>query len=93
MDAHTFTLATLSIIRNTCWQSKFQSLNGHPRFKLVQARTPEDMLNSAKEYFPSSDTYISAAAIGDIVFKHSQSKLKKESLGDSIPISQGPDVF
>lgn len=64
-----------------------------PNSKVIRVSTTREMHEAVKEHFESHDTYISSAALSDIEFAQSQSKMKKGDLGNSISISKAPDVL
>ncbi len=69
------------------------NLQGHPNFKLVKAATTSLMKEAALKTFPEADLYISTGAIADIEFDFSSEKIKKESMGNSLPFHQAPDIL
>lgn len=68
-------------------------LNGHPHFILVKAPTTALMKEAALKVFPTADLYISTGAIADIEFDPSDIKIKKESMGHSLPFKQAADIL
>jgi phosphopantothenoylcysteine decarboxylase/phosphopantothenate--cysteine ligase len=68
-------------------------LNGHPHFRLIPTPTTAQMEEAALKVFPESDLYISTGAIADIEFDPSDIKLKKESMGQSLPFKQAADIL
>lgn len=73
--------------------SSVENLLGHPRFTMVKAPTTEIMKTEALKRFPSSELYISTGAIADIEFEPASQKIKKESMGDSIPFRKAADIM
>jgi phosphopantothenoylcysteine decarboxylase/phosphopantothenate--cysteine ligase len=51
------------------------------------------MKDAAVKFFPGSDLYISTGAIADIEFDPSEVKLKKETMGNSLPFKQAADIL
>jgi phosphopantothenoylcysteine decarboxylase/phosphopantothenate--cysteine ligase len=72
---------------------KLNLFSKHPNFKLVRAKTVEDMKNAVLSEMPHADLYISAAAISDIEFDMSNEKIKKESMGDTLKIKKATDIL
>lgn len=68
-------------------------LTAHPGYTLHRVTTTTDMRDKVMELMPDMDLYISAAAPGDIEFAVKDTKLKKENLGDSLPILRAPDIL
>ncbi len=68
-------------------------LVGHPNFELIKAPTTSLMRDAAVKHFPSSDLYISTGAIADIEFDVATGKIKKESMGTTLPFHQAPDIL
>ena len=73
--------------------TQIDNLLGHPKFKLLKTPTTTKMKEAALAVFPSSDLYISTGAIADIEFEAASSKLKKETMGNSLPFHQAPDIL
>jgi phosphopantothenoylcysteine decarboxylase/phosphopantothenate--cysteine ligase len=68
-------------------------LKGHPNFKLIKTPTTALMKEAALKEFPSSDLYISTGAIADIEFDPADMKIKKESMGTTLPFKQAADIL
>lgn len=73
--------------------SDVDNLQGHPHFTLQKTPTTELMKVAALENFPGSDLYISTGAIADIEFEITTEKIKKESMGNSLPFKQAADIL
>ncbi|MES2527675.1 MAG: bifunctional phosphopantothenoylcysteine decarboxylase/phosphopantothenate--cysteine ligase CoaBC [Bdellovibrionota bacterium] len=73
--------------------SSVENLIGHPHFTLVKAPTTEVMKKEALKRFPEASLYISTGAIADIEFEPATSKIKKESMGNSLPFRQAADIM
>jgi phosphopantothenoylcysteine decarboxylase/phosphopantothenate--cysteine ligase len=73
--------------------SKLNLFSKHPNFKLIRAKTVEDMKNAVLTELPSADLYISSAAISDIEFDVSDSKIKKDTMGDHLKIKPACDIL
>ena len=73
--------------------SEVENLLGHPLFKLIKTPTTALMRDAAVENFPKNDLYISTGAIADIEFDVSDKKLKKETMGQSLPFLQAADIL
>lgn len=69
------------------------NLQGHPGFKLLKTPTTQLMKEAAVKVFPESDLYISTGAIADIEFDPAAIKLKKETMGTSLPFRQAADIL
>ncbi len=70
-----------------------ENLLGHPAFQLVKTPTTKQMRDAAMVHFPKADLYISTGAIADVEFDIATEKIKKESMGSSLPFRQGPDIL
>ena len=70
-----------------------ENLKGHPLFNLIRTPTTALMKKAAMEHFPSTDLYISTGAIADIEFDTAVNKLKKETMGTSLPFKQAADIL
>lgn len=68
-------------------------LTAHPGYTLHRVTTTSEMRDKVMELLPDMDLYISAAAPCDIEFAVRNSKLKKEKLGDTLPILRTPDIL
>lgn len=73
--------------------AKLNLFSKHPNFKLVRAKSVEDMKCAVFAELENADLYISSAAISDIEFDVSDSKIKKDTLGDSLKIKPATDVL
>lgn len=69
------------------------NLLGHPQFTLIQTSTTEAMKTAALKYFSEATLYISTGAIADIEFEPTTTKIKKESMGNSLPFRQAADIM
>lgn len=72
---------------------QIQYLNEHPNCQVFNIETTSEMERKVFELIESADTYISAAAIGDIEFVISDKKIKKNTFGDSLPIKKSTDIL
>ncbi len=70
-----------------------ENLRGHPGFELHRTPTTELMKQKAVDLFPAADLYISTGAIADIEFETTQTKIKKEAFGSSLPFRQAADIL
>lgn len=73
--------------------SEVENLRGHPHFTLMKTPTTELMKEAALKVFPSADLYVSTGAIADIEFDPADMKIKKESMGTSLPFRQAADIL
>ncbi|AUN99384.1 bifunctional phosphopantothenoylcysteine decarboxylase/phosphopantothenate--cysteine ligase CoaBC [Bacteriovorax stolpii] len=73
--------------------AKLNLYSKHPNFKLLRAKTVEEMKDAVHSHLNDADLYISSAAISDIEFDVSDSKIKKDSMGDSLKIKPATDVL
>lgn len=73
--------------------AKLNLYSKHPNFKLLRAKTVEEMKEAVHSHLNDADLYISSAAISDIEFDVSDSKIKKDSMGDSLKIKPATDVL
>jgi phosphopantothenoylcysteine decarboxylase/phosphopantothenate--cysteine ligase len=62
-------------------------------FSLKRVITTNDMFKSIQQFFPSSDLYISAAAINDIEFEIAPKKIDKEQFVNHLPVKKATDVL
>ncbi len=73
---------------------KLDNLKELPNYKLVRVRTTREMHHAVMKRFPLCDLYISSAAISDIEFDMSKTKLKKDELKTlSFNFSLAPDIL
>lgn len=73
--------------------AKLNLFSKHPNFQLIRAKTVEEMKTVVHAHLNDADLYISSAAISDIEFDVSDSKIKKDSLGDSLKIRPATDIL
>jgi phosphopantothenoylcysteine decarboxylase/phosphopantothenate--cysteine ligase len=73
--------------------AKLNLFSKHPHFKLIRAKTVEDMKNAVLSEIDNADLYISSAAISDIEFDMSDEKIKKETMGDTLKIKKATDIL
>ncbi len=73
--------------------SDVENLKGQPLFKLIKTPTTALMKDAALKVFPEADLYISTGAIADIEFDPAAIKLKKETMGTSLPFKQAADIL
>ena len=73
--------------------AKLNLYSKHPNFKLVRAKTVEEMKEAVHAELAQADLYISSAAISDIEFDVAESKIKKDSMGDSLKIKPATDIL
>ncbi|MBI2518791.1 MAG: bifunctional phosphopantothenoylcysteine decarboxylase/phosphopantothenate--cysteine ligase CoaBC [Bdellovibrio sp.] len=84
----------ITILHGRYSTERIKNLRHLPGVKLHSLDTPNDFLNSVETLWPKHAIYISAAAIGDILFKETWAgKLKKSSLPENLTIMQAPDVL
>lgn len=73
--------------------NEVENFKGHPAFHLIKTPTTALMKEAAVRIFPNSDLYISTGAIADIEFDTASIKLKKETMGTSLPFRQAADIL
>lgn len=73
--------------------SEIENLMGHPNFTLVSTPTTEIMKIAALRYFPEASLYVSTGAIADIEFSPSESKMKKEEMGEALRFRKAADIL
>ncbi|MBY0416201.1 MAG: bifunctional phosphopantothenoylcysteine decarboxylase/phosphopantothenate--cysteine ligase CoaBC [Bdellovibrionales bacterium] len=73
--------------------AKLNLFSKHPNFKLIRAKTVDDMKNAVLSEIDNADLYISSAAISDIEFDMSSEKIKKETMGDTLKIKKATDIL
>ena len=72
---------------------KLELLSKHPHYRLIRTSTVQDMHDTVHRELSSADLYISSAAISDIEFDVSSSKIKKDSMSDSLAIKKATDIL
>lgn len=72
---------------------KIDYLSHLNNIKIIKTKTTNDMYEAVISEFDTSDIYISTAAISDIQFNPSETKLKKSDLTSSIDFTQGKDIL
>ena len=65
----------------------------HPNYKLIRVKTVDNMRDTVLSELANADLYISSAAISDIEFDVSDSKIKKDSMGESLKINKACDIL
>jgi len=73
--------------------SDLDCLVNNSNFTLIRVGTADEMKEIVHEHFSSSDIYISSAAISDIQFDSTDSKIKKNDLTSSLPIRKSVDIL
>lgn len=73
--------------------AKLDWLVAHSRFKLTRISTTLEMREEVLKRFKNCHAYISSAAIGDIHFEATQTKLKKDQLGSELKTIRSPDIL
>jgi phosphopantothenoylcysteine decarboxylase/phosphopantothenate--cysteine ligase len=73
--------------------SDAENLLGHPGFTLRKTPTTALMRDAAVAVFLEADLYVSTGAIADIEFDPAAIKLKKETLGTTLPFRQAADIL
>lgn len=73
--------------------AKLNLFSKHPNFRLVRAKTVEEMKNAVLGEIDNADLYISSAAISDIEFDMSAEKIKKDTMGESLKIKKATDIL
>ncbi len=73
--------------------SEVNQLIGHPHYQVISAPTTEAMKDAALMHFKDAALYISTGAIADIEFDVSETKIKKESMGQSLPFHLAADIL
>ena len=77
--------------KNAC--SELDHLIKHPNYQLKRVVTVNEMHQAVQAELKNADLYISAAAISDIEFIANESKIKKESITDSIQVVKAIDIL
>ena len=65
----------------------------HPNYKLIRVKTVDNMKDAVLSELSNADLYISSAAISDLEFDVSDSKIKKDSMGESLKIKKACDIL
>lgn len=73
--------------------AKLDLLIKHPNFSLIRVKTVNEMKKAVEDHLPSANAYISSAAISDIEFETTDSKIKKETMTDSLKIKKAADIL
>lgn len=73
--------------------TKLELLIKHPNYKLVRATTVQDMHDKVHGHLKDADIYISSAAISDIEFEISAGKIKKDTIGNALPVKPAVDIL
>ncbi len=73
--------------------SQLDHLLAHPHYQLHRVVTTSDLKQVVKRELPSSNIYISSAAISDIEFKTKKDKIKKSSLSKNLPFKKSSDIL
>jgi phosphopantothenoylcysteine decarboxylase/phosphopantothenate--cysteine ligase len=73
--------------------AKLNLFSKHPNFRLMRAKTVEEMKDAVLKELPQADLYISSAAISDIEFDVADQKIKKDTMGDSLKIKPACDIL
>lgn len=72
---------------------KLDLLLKHPLFTLIRVTGVEEMKAAVHAHIHQSDVYMSSAAISDIEFEMTDSKIKKESMNDHLKIKKASDIL
>ncbi|HAZ11820.1 MAG: hypothetical protein A2X86_07790 [Bdellovibrionales bacterium GWA2_49_15] len=84
----------VTILHGRYSTERINNLRHLPGVQLLALDTPNDFLQAVERLWPQHAVYISAAAIGDIIFKDQwQGKLKKAVLPENLAIVKAPDVL
>jgi phosphopantothenoylcysteine decarboxylase/phosphopantothenate--cysteine ligase len=65
----------------------------HPNYNITRVKTVSEMKEVVAHKIGSAHAYISSAAISDIEFATSPTKVKKEHLTESLPITKAEDIL
>jgi phosphopantothenoylcysteine decarboxylase/phosphopantothenate--cysteine ligase len=68
-------------------------LEKHPFYKLIRVTTVNEMHNAVHAEIKNAEAYLSAAAISDIEFEVADQKVKKENMGDCLPVKKAVDIL
>lgn len=68
-------------------------LTKHPFYKLIRITTVTEMHDAVHSEIKNAQAYLSAAAISDLEFDVSSEKVKKESIGSSLPVKKAVDIL
>lgn len=69
------------------------ALKAHPRLKLIEVSSTQDMLKAVDKYFDECNIYISSAAINDIEFSQASRKIKKSTSVNNLNFNWAPDIL
>lgn len=83
----------VSIVAGLNSTPKLDLLTKHPHFSLIRTSTVTQMSNAIIKELADANLYIGAAAVSDIEFPIAEMKLKKQQLGDSLPIIKSTDIL
>lgn len=73
--------------------SKLDSLLELPGYELYRVKTTRDMHDVVLRHFANCDYYISSAAVSDLEFPVSDSKIKKDQISNSLSFDLAPDIL
>lgn len=77
--------------------NKLDDLLDLPGYELIRVKTTKDMLAAVLTHFDKCSFYISSAAVSDLEFEVSESKLKKDSLmgsqANALAYKLAPDIL
>ncbi len=73
--------------------SRLASLIWPDKCNVIRVSSTSDMYKAVSQYFPSTDIYISSAAIGDIEFDYQKTKIKKQEMKMSLPYLLSTDIL
>jgi phosphopantothenoylcysteine decarboxylase/phosphopantothenate--cysteine ligase len=71
----------------------FQRFQCCEQINIISVTTAEEMLSASILHFNNANLVICSAAVNDISFEASSSKLKKVHLKESLPIIENPDIL
>ncbi len=83
----------VTVVAGKMATSNLNLLQKHPHYKLFRVASVNEMKETVLKHFPHSDVYLSSAAISDIEFDTSSEKIKKDSMGTSIPFKKADDIL
>lgn len=72
---------------------KLELLNKHPNYELIRLKTVQQFDHEVQAFLPSSDLFISSAALSDWNIQYTDSKIKKDQGMNELKLTQAPDVL
>jgi phosphopantothenoylcysteine decarboxylase/phosphopantothenate--cysteine ligase len=72
---------------------KLDWLTKHPNFTLIRVTSVDDMYQNVHKHISNANIFIASAAVSDIEFDYTNSKIKKEFMGNTIATKPAKDIL